>query len=402
LPPFMTSTLQQAASSRLGFAAKKTMFLAQKLYEEGYITYMRTDSLNISKEALQAAGSWINSSFGPQYHEHKVFKSKSRLAQEAHEAIRPTNPSAEPGKIKLGKDEEKLYELIWNRFIASQMAPAKLLNTSIDITAGKHTLRANGSILVFDGFLKVWPSELEERYLPELTKGDRLELLKIDNTVHATEPPPRYNEASLIKTLEENGIGRPSTYAPIISVIQERNYVEKIQGRFQPTEIGVKVSKLLAEHFHEIVDIQFTAKMEEELDEIAEGKRSWQEVIKEFYTPFAKNLEEKYESVSKETVAEETKEICEKCGKPMVIKFGRFGKFLACSGFPECKNAKPLKEPPKLTGITCPKCGQGELVEKKVQKRGRARGKTFWGCNRYPDCDYAVWQDPTKEKAPAK
>lgn len=411
LPPFTTSTLQQAAAGRLGFSSKRTMFLAQALYENGYITYMRTDSVNLSKEALAAAQGWITEHLGASYYPGapRLFKNKSRLAQEAHEAIRPAHAHVAADEIKLDRDHARLYELIWRRFIASQMQPAIFDAMSVDVEAdakeAHYGLRANGNLLKFDGFLKVWPTKFEEKELPKLSKSDALSLSDIRSEQHFTEPPPRFNEASLIKILEQYGIGRPSTYSPTISVIQDRNYVEKNQGRFYPTEIGTLVNKLLTENFPQIVDIQFTAHMEENLDAVAEGKEDWRKVIRDFYVPFAKNLEEKYESVSKESVVQETTdEKCEKCGRPMIVKFGRFGKFLACSGFPDCKNTKTLKNPPKPTGITCPTCGIGELVERRVQKKGRARGKIFWGCSRYPDCSYAVWDDPTKpkEEKPAK
>jgi len=409
LAPFTTSTLQQEATKKLGFTAKKTMFIAQGLYERGMITYMRTDSLNISEEALLAAHRWIEKNLPPPYRldAPRTFKTKSKLAQEAHEAIRPTNPEADIKTLKLQKDDARLYDLIWRRFIASQLPSANFDVVNVDIDANledkKYQLKANGMTLRFDGFLKLWPMKFEGKNLPELKEGEPLELLDLKPEQHFTEPPPRYNEASLIKTLEKYGIGRPSTYAPIISVIQERNYVEKRQGRFYTTEIGALVNGLLKEHFPEIVDIDFTAKMEEELDLIALGKAKWQDVIGEFYAPFSKHLAEKYESVEKREPSEVTDEKCDKCGKPMVVKFGRFGKFLACSGFPECKNAKTLKEAPQGTGIQCPKCletpnrneNPGELVVRRV-RNGRARGKIFWGCSRYPDCDYATWTDPAR------
>ncbi|MEK7212415.1 MAG: DNA topoisomerase, partial [Patescibacteria group bacterium] len=271
----------------------------------------------------------------------------------------------------------------------------------------KYVFRANGNVLRFDGFLKIWLMKFTETDLPPLATGEDLKCREVNPEQHFTEPPPRYNEASLIKTLEQNGIGRPSTYAPIISVIQERNYVEKNQGRFFPTEIGTLVNKVLTENFSEIVDIGFTAKMEQELDEIADGRIQWSKVIREFYEPFSQHLTKMYETVSKEKLIDETTdEKCEKCGKPMIIKFGRFGKFMACSGFPDCKNTKTLKEPPKSTGLKCPKClaspdsakrnEPGEIIERRVNKKGRAHGKIFWGCNRYPACDYASWQDPLK------
>lgn len=409
-PPFITSTLQQSASRFLGFSAKKTMFLAQSLYENGHITYMRTDSTNISKDALAAAQNWIKENLGEKYSEGaKTYKGKSKLAQEAHEAIRPTNPNLAPKefgstKKSLEKDEERLYDLIWRRFIASQLPSAILDSTKIEISAlsklspKPHTLVANGNTIRFNGFLRVWPIKLEEKEFPFLKESDHLQLLSVSPIQHFTEPPPRYNEASLIKTLEKFGIGRPSTYAPTLSVIENRNYVEKVDKRFKPTEIGILVNKIICENFPEIVDIEFTAKMEEDLDEIAEGKEKWRDVIRLFYEPFSKHLEKMYENVKKEVVEEKTDEICDKCGKPMVIKFGRFGKFIACSGFPDCKNTKKIETPKKLIGLKCPKCAEGDVVEKRVNRKGRARGKIFWGCSRYPNCDYASWTNPLEKK----
>ena len=420
LPPFTTSTLEQAAAKRLGFSSKKTMYLAQQLYEGGHITYMRTDSVNLSQEALRGAFAWIKNNLPAAYQlpAPRAFKNKSRLAQEAHEAVRPTQPENDPASLKLDKDHARVYELIWRRFIASQLPPALFDATRIEITATHATrnetylLAANGNTLRFDGFLKILPMKFEEKELPALKENEALTLRSVAAERHETEPPPRYNEASLIKTLEKYGIGRPSTYAPTIAVIQERNYVEKQSGRFYPTELGALVNKVLAEHFPAIVDVAFTAKMEEELDEIARGETAWKKVIHDFYGPFSANLKEKYEEVQKrELIEEKTDALCERCGKPMVVKFGRFGKFLACSGFPECRNTKTLKEPPKPTGIPCPKClaspdpakrgKPGELIERRVNKRGRAQGKIFWGCNKYPACDHAVWQDPRKaQEAP--
>ncbi len=418
MAPFTTSTLQQTAAKRMGFSAQKTMYLAQQLYENGFISYMRTDSVNLSQEAVQGARRWIEANLDKRYLEEgaRAFKNKSRLAQEAHEAIRPTDPTLSPEafaakrKSKTAKDEVRLYDLIWRRLIASQLPPAVFEGLKAEVSARtgdkEYGLRASGNLLKFDGFLRVMPMKFEEKELPPLAEGEELELIKLDPAQHFTEPPPRYNEASLIKTLEKNGIGRPSTYAPIIYVLQERNYVEKQQGRFYPTEIGTIVNRVLKENFSEIVDIQFTAKMEEELDRIADGKADWRKVISDFYGPFLANLDQKYEAVKKsEIIEEKTDQVCEKCGKPMLIKFGRFGKFLACSGFPDCKNTKSLKDPPKPTGIACPKClatperkdAPGELIERRVSKRGRAKGKIFWGCNKYPECDYATWTDPVKE-----
>ncbi|KKU93874.1 MAG: topoisomerase protein [Candidatus Jorgensenbacteria bacterium GW2011_GWA1_48_13] len=406
LPPFTTSTLQQAASQRLRMSVRQTMMFAQRLYENGHITYMRTDSVNLSRESLEAAAKTIGNEFGEKYllSSPRIFKGKSRLAQEAHEAVRPTNPLITPEKIELEEaGEKKLYELIWRRFIASQMPEASFDSTHIEIAAKSslspisYQLSANGNVLRFDGFLKVWPQKFEEKELPEVSEGENLEVEKVNPAQHFTEPPARFNEASLIKRLEAEGIGRPSTYAPTISVIQTRNYVEKNEGRrLQPTELGELVNKVLREHFPVVVDIGFTAKMEEDLDKIAEGKEKWQKVIRNFYEPFAKHLGEKYEEVSKSDLVKEekTEEVCEKCGKPMVIKTGRFGRFLACSGFPECKNAKSLVKNVGLkdeNGIRmkCPKCGEGEVIRRRTRK-----GRFFYGCTRYPDCDYASWQKP--------
>ena len=399
LPPFITSTLQQTAATRLGFSAKKTMVIAQHLYENGHITYMRTDSVNLSQEALTAAQGWLSKELGEKYAlpAPRVFKSTSKLAQEAHEAIRPTHVENTPDVIELQDEgEKKLYRLIWQRFVGSQMPQAKVALTTVDVSSGKYTLRTNGQQIVFDGFLKIWPQKFSEKELPGLAKGDDLELKEIRPNQHFTEPPPRYTEASLIKTLEEYGIGRPSTYAPTLSVIQTRNYVKKEAGKFSPTETGELVNKVLTEHFPAIVDIGFTAKMEEDLDRVASGDEKWQKLIGDFYGPFEKNLEAKYNEVNnKDLVQEElTDEKCEKCGKQMMIKYGRFGKFMACSGFPDCKTTKAIaKEPPKLIGMKCPKCLEGDVIEKRVS-RGRARGKVFWGCNKYPKCDYASWTNP--------
>jgi len=397
LPPFTTSTLQQAASARLRLSAKQTMMFAQKLYEAGHITYMRTDSLNLSEESLVAAKSFITSEFGKEYAAvaPKTYKSKSKLAQEAHEAIRPTDPSKLPTTIKDEK-QGKLYELIWQRFLASQMPQAVFDATVVEVAAkgdkNIYTLKANGNILKFDGFLKVWPSKITEKELPELEDNDELELKEINPEQHFTEPPARYNEASLVKTLEEFGIGRPSTYAPIISVVQDRGYVEKNSARrFEPTETGEVVNKVLSEHFPQIVDVQFTANIEEEFDSIANGKRKWQAIVETFYKPFNENLEKKYEDVKKEEFVEKTDEKCETCGKDMVVKFGRFGKFLACSDYPECKTTKSLKAPPQEIGMKCPTCGDkgGEVIIRRTK-----RGKVFFGCSRYPDCDFASWTNP--------
>ncbi|MCL4406435.1 MAG: type I DNA topoisomerase [Patescibacteria group bacterium] len=405
LPPFTTSTLQQESSKRMHLSAKQTMMLAQSLYENGYITYMRTDSVNLSKDSVAAAAEWLASNLGAEYATDcpRFFKTKSKMAQEAHEAVRPTNPLLSPDKIKVEGREQKLYELIWRRFIASQM-PAAIFNQGrIDIEAESegnpdYLLVSSGNVLKFDGFLKIWPSQFTEKELPAVKKNKKLTLQKAEASEHFTEPPARYNEASLIKTLEEAGIGRPSTYAPIISVIQERNYVTKNQDRrFEPTEIGELVNAVLTEHFPQIVDIEFTAKMEDELDDVAEGKTKWQQVVKNFYEPFSKTLEEKYESVEKQKPAETTEEICEKCGKPMVVKYGRFGKFLACSGYPECKTTKKIPGSDTVKtkeglDIKCPECKEGMVVRRRTKK-----GRFFYGCSRYPECKFASWTKPKAE-----
>jgi len=406
LAPFITSTLQQTSSTRLGFSAKKTMFLAQRLYERGLITYMRTDSTNISKEALASTKEWLIKEFGDEYATQapRLFTKKSKMAQEAHEAIRPTDVSRQPGDNAIEEAaEQKLYDLIWSRFVSSQMPQAIFDSTQINIDGDKFTFRVSGTILKFDGFLKVWKQKSEDKNLPEASEGDDVNVKEFLSEQHFTEPPPRFNEASLIKTLEEHGIGRPSTYAPIISVIQDRHYVEKVAGRLQPTETGTLVNKVIIENFPLIVDLGFTAKMEGELDEVAAGEKKWNDVIREFYGPFAENLEKKYEEVSKDVLVkpEEINEKCDKCGKPMIVKFSRFGKFIACSGFPECRNTKKTEQEKKKIGLKCPKCNEGEIVERRVSK-GRVRGKVFWGCERYPKCDYASWDDPRKPKPEKK
>ena len=389
LPPLITSTLQQEAAKKFGYSSKKTMGLAQKLYEEGLITYHRTDSLNLSDEALKMAEDYIIKEFGENYYQHRIFKTKKR-AQEAHEAIRPTSTEK--------KDNSKIYNLIFNRFIASQMAQAIFDSVKVEIeTNNGKLLQSNGSTLRFDGFLKVYPMKFEEKELPQLSKGDKLNLVKVNPQQHFTQPPARYNEAGLIKALEENEIGRPSTYAPIISTIQMRNYVEKNkEGRFEPTEIGTSVNEILSTHFPEIVDIKFTAKLENNLDDVAMGKEDWKELLRKFYIPFNKNLEEKYNDVEKQTPEPVmTDEICPKCGKRMMIKTGRFGKFLACSGFPDCKSTKTINDETKKTGVKCPQCDQAELVMKKTK-----RGKIFYGCPNWPDCNFALWDKPTGNFCP--
>jgi len=394
-PPFTTSSLEQTASNKLGYSAKQTMRLAQILYEKGLITYMRTDSLNLSKESVIMAKEWIEKNLGKQYAAQapRFFKTKSKLAQEAHEAIRPTQVFLKSDDLKTeNSQEKKLYDLIWERFVASQLPQAIFDSTKIEIEAKNsilYILVANGNTLRFDGFLKLWPTKFEEKELPNVSENEKLNLIEIKSTQHFTEPPARYSEASLIKILEKFGIGRPSTYAPIISVIQERNYVIKNESRqFVPTEIGEAVNKLLVENFPEIVDINFTAKMEEKFDKIAEGQEKWQNVIREFYEPFARHLEEKFNTVEKQKLPEEKiDKTCELCGNPMIVKYGRFGKFLACSGFPECKNTKPYEDSKDL-GF-CPKCKIGKIVIRRTKKR-----RIFYGCSNYPKCDFMSWKKP--------
>jgi len=401
LPPFTTSTLQQTAWQRLHFPAKLTMSVAQQLYEMGFITYHRTDSLNLSQFSLNVAKEYISKEYGKEYWPgfSRIFKTKSKLAQEAHEAIRPT--SLQQITNNLTPAQTKLYDLTWTRFIASQMAQAAFDSTAVEIKAEirnpkseirNYTFRATGQILRFDGFLKVYPIKFTETELPALTQNEVLELKELIPSQHFTEPPPRYTEATLVKALEEHGIGRPSTYAPIISTIQDRGYIEKDeQRRFKPTDLGVTVNNLLVEHFPEIVDIKFTADMEEKLDTIAEGKTQWVPMIKEFYAPFEQNLEKKYEEVSKKDVAQEaTDKICPQCGSSVVVRLGRFGKFYACSTFPACKYTESLQNNASI-GMKCPKCGEGEVATKRTK-----RGKMFYGCNRYPSCDFASWQKPSQ------
>ncbi len=414
LPPFTTSTLQQEAWKKLYFSAKQTMRFAQMLYEGidlgegpiGLITYMRTDSVNLSEQSLHQAKNFIQENYGQEYalSSARHFKTKSKLAQEAHEAIRPTHPEIQPAAIKDKVENKtyKLYDLIWKRFIASQMAEATIKKATVEVSAvnpqNSYDLKTTGNLIQFYGFLKVYPLNLKELEIPELTKGEKLKLLEVKPEQHFTEPPARYNEASLIKILEEYGIGRPSTYAPIISLLQIRRYIEKDESRrFYPTELGSLINEVLVKHFPGVVDVGFTAKIEEDLDEIANGKKDWVPVVKEFHDPFKKNLDEKYQEVSKKEIAEEkTDEVCEKCGKPMIIKMGRFGRFLACSGFPECKNTKSLNnntKNPNYINMKCPKCQEGEVVRRRSKK-----GRFFYGCSRWPNCDFVSWKKPGNDE----
>ncbi|MFA5878339.1 MAG: type I DNA topoisomerase [Candidatus Staskawiczbacteria bacterium] len=398
LPPFTTSTLQQESWKKLHYPAKFTMRMAQNLYENGHITYHRTDSVNLAQSAVFSAKKFIQDSYGPNYWAGYIrqYKSKGKT-QEAHEAIRPTTAENTPEKLKdkLDSKQFKVYELIWKRFIACQMAPAIFDATSVDIKAKIYTFRANGQVLKFDGFLKVYPIKFVEADLPKMDTNELLDLKELLPLQHFTEPPARYNEASLIKALEKDGIGRPSTYAPTLSTVQDRNYIEKNEERrFKPTEIGIIVNDLLVKHFPEIIDIEFTAKMEEELDEIAEGKDTLLKTCNDFYTPFAKNLENKYEEVVRtDFAAKPTGKNCPKCGAPLIEKLGRFGKFYACSKFPECKYTESL--PANVLGVKCPKCADGELVEKRTKRK-----KIFYACNKFPTCDFALWDKPINEKCP--
>ncbi|MDD3098508.1 MAG: type I DNA topoisomerase [Candidatus Pacebacteria bacterium] len=411
--PFTTSTLQQSSWQILHFSAKKTMYLAQSLYEGknlgkgsvGLITYMRTDSINISPVALKAAHNFLKDNFGSEYTlaQPRIFKKRSRLTQEAHEAIRCTDPFYTPEKVKkyLTKDELSLYTLIWARFLASQMPSAILEKTSITTECqtekNKYLFRNNFYHLDFDGFFRVYPyskpSNLQEK--PNLSLNEEMKVVKITSKEHLTQPPPRYNDASLVKTLESFGIGRPSTYAAIISVLEQRGYVSRDKGKsFIPTEIGTLVNNVLIKHFPNIVDYKFTSKIEEKLDNIAEGKLNWTDTVKEFYEPFATNLEKKYEEVSKEDLAPvvETDEICPKCGSKLVLKLGRFGKFLACSKWPECSFTKPISD---NILMKCPQCGKGDIIKKRNK-----RGQMFYACSRWPECDFASSYKPTGEKCP--
>lgn len=394
-PPFTTSKLQQDAFYKFGFSSKKTMKLAQDLYEEGLITYMRTDSTNLSLLAINSTRKFIEEEFGKQYLPESalIYKTKIKNAQEAHEAIRPTNVQNQKSKIQnqnLGDDHLELYDLIWRRMVACQMTPLKLNTTQVDICAGNYTFRARGSAISFDGFSKIWPIKIEEKIIPPLGRNDILDLIELLRQQHFTEPPARYSEATLVRALEEKGIGRPSTYAPIISTILERGYVRLEKRLFFPQEIGYIVIDLLKKHFPDIVDIDFTVKLEDSLDKIAEGKEQWYRVLKDFYDPFEKNLANKYKEINKKDIMEEqeTEELCPKCRKKMVMRMGRFGRFLACSGFPDCKYTAQIII---KTGLKCPDCKEGEIIERKTKK-----GKVFWGCSNYPKCKWASWTDPRK------
>ena len=454
-PPFITSTLQREASSKLGYGVAKTMQIAQKLYEGielgsdgavGLITYMRTDSVRISEDAQVAAKEFIVENYGEKYYPEKpndYVKTGKKNVQDAHEAIRPSYPSRTPQSLKsyLTSEQYRLYKLIWDRFMSSQMQNASIANTSIDIKAGDYTFKAGTSSIIFDGFLKLYSEDDDEakKSIPEMKKGDILKCKKINPKQHFTQPPPRYSEASLVKALEEHGIGRPSTYAPIITKIQTKGYVEKIEKALAPTLLGRTVSKQLVEHFKDVMDYDFTAGMENKLDEIAEKKAKWDKVLKDFYEPFVKIVADAKQNMERINIESDIK--CPNCGKPMVVRTSRFGsQFLGCSGYPECKTMMPLnatqesaQQKPEVceekcekcgsdmiykvgpygkymectntdcknrkrvvisTGVKCPKCG-GEIVQRKSKY-----GKIFYGCNKYPDCDFVLWNEPTGDVCP--
>jgi len=412
--PFITSTLQQDAWRKLHFSAKRTMSAAQSLYEGvaietgepvGLITYMRTDSTHVTTQAIAETREYITQRFGADFTPQtpRTFKKKVKGAQEAHEAIRPTSVRREPAMIQshLTADQFKVYDLIWKRMVASQMAAALFDTVRVDIEANsgknKYLFRATSSSLAFPGFLTLYSEGRDEEEngndkaaLPELAPGDELDLLGLFPDQHFTKPPPRYTEATLIKALEENGIGRPSTYAPILSTIQDRDYVEKEKGYFSPMELGIIVTGLLEDFFPEIVNIWFTAQIEEKLDDIARGNLEWVPTLQEFYDPFALQVEKAASEMPRVKPTDQpSDEVCDKCGSPMVIKQGRFGKFLSCSDYPKCKNAKPLQ-----LGVACPRCG-ARLVERRTQRK-----RTFYGCSSYPKCDFAVWEKPLPDPCP--
>ena len=407
-PPFTTSTMQQEASRKLGFTLKKTMSVAQGLYEGvkvegkgtvGLITYMRTDSTRISEEARAAAKTEIIKQYGEQYYENRYYKTK-QTSQDAHEGIRPTYIDLNPENIKdsLTKDQYKLYKLIYNRFLASQMSAAVYDTISANIDVNSYNFRASGQSLKFKGFMALYVETLdtktdenEESFVPDLKENQEVIKQKIDSKQSFTEPPPRYTEASLVKALEEKGIGRPSTYSPTITTILERRYIEKEQKQLVPTELGKVVNKLLTENFSDIVNVEFTAKIEEEFDEVAEGKENWKQVIREFYGPFEQEVEKVDKELEHVELKEEVSDVkCDKCGRMMVIKYGRFGKFLACPGYPECKNTKPFVE---TIDVPCPKCGG------KIQVRKSKKKRNFYICENNPDkCDFISWNKPKKEK----
>lgn len=388
-PPYTTSTLQQDGARRMGLSGRRTMSLAQKLYEEGFITYHRTDSVVVSDSARKQMSEYVKQEFGANYLPPvpRYYKAAQKNAQEAHEAIRPTNVNNSTSIVseRLGAQYAKLYEIIWRRTVATQMADAITESTVVlvDASNSSYKLKANGSVLVFEGFLKVNPLALNDNKLPDFTAGESLDYVSSLAEAHETMPPPRYNDASIIKALEEEGIGRPSTYATIISTIESRQYIERNEGKFIPTSVGFAVNDFLVTNFSTIDDIPFTAQMEDELDKIASGERKWSPVIKEFYDPFAKTLDKVGEAARVKIEVEKTDEICPQDGGHLIIRTGKFGKFMACENFPQCKFTKPFSQE---TGLVCPKDG-GKIVFKKTKK-----GRRFYGCSNYPNCDFAAWK----------
>ena len=404
--PFTTSSLQQDAANKLNFTTKKTMMVSQQLYEGveikgtgtvGLVTYIRTDSVRISDEARAMAHEYIEENFGKSYTARNIYTNKKKDIQDAHEAIRPSRITLDPESIKdsLTKDQYNLYRLIWTRFLASQMAPAKFDSMQVSIANGDYGLKASGSKLIFDGYQRVYSPNLEEdkdKLLPDLEEGEILKAEEVNGEQKFTEPPARFTEASLVKELEEKNIGRPSTYAPIIATILDRKYISREKKTLVPTDLGFLVTQLMEEYFKEIADTGFTADMEDKLDDVETRKRDWKQVVRDFYGPFEKELEFADNAIEKVEIEDQiTDEVCELCGKPMAIKTGRFGEFLACTGYPECKNTKAIV---KTIGVKCPDCG-GDLVA----KRGRS-GKIFYGCSNYPTCTRAYWYKPTERKCP--
>ena len=408
LPPFTTSTLQQEASKKLNFMTKRTMSIAQVLYEgvevKGYgtvglITYMRTDSVRISDEAQNKALEFIENNYGKEYlpESKRIYKGKKNI-QDAHEAIRPSIIEITPdmAKASLTSEQYKLYNLIWNRFMASQMASCELNTNRIEIKNGDYKFNASGSTIKFDGFMKIYEylteEDNEDVTLPELNENDELNKVNIEGKQHFTQPPARYSEASFVKLLEEKGIGRPSTYVPTISTLLSRDYVIREKKSLIPTELGFIVNNILSEYFNPIVDVDFTAEMEKNLDHIEEGKEEWKEVVKEFFDPLKVLIDKAEKEISKVVIEDEVSDVpCDKCGRMMVIKRGRYGKFLACPGYPDCKNAKPIVEEIEAP---CPKCGEKVLAKKSK------KGKKFFGCSNYPACDFVSWNEPLKDKCP--
>lgn len=393
-PPFTTSTLQQEASRRYGFSGKRTMRLAQKLYEEGYITYHRTDSVTLSSSAMTQMQGYIKKTFGEKYlpGSFRVYSAKQKLAQEAHEGIRPTNFNIISLQVNgdIVNDHIKLYELIWKRTVASQMSDALIESTNVladsqvkNVGEDLYRFKTTGSILVFDGFLKLTPQALQDRQLPKFVSGELLALKECHVDNHETLPPPRYNDASLIAALEDKGIGRPSTYASIVSTLVDRTYMERVERRFEPTPVGMAVNDFLVANFSTIDDIPFTADMEDKLDSVAQGKKEWVSMMREFYLPFEKKINEVENASRVKIETQETDEICPECSAKLVVRHGKFGKFVSCSKFPDCKFTKPYYEE---TGVICPKDG-GRIIVKKTRK-----GRKFFGCLNYPNCDFAAWK----------